>query len=840
MRTYLTYHPTLFTCSRAIFISCIFICAFATTASPNKESGSALFRPASWELVPDNDVVEQNGSKHNVGQLKEDTSHHEGHSVKVASFKFEYVKSELVLTFFIVVIGLFKLIYHQWKYPQAIVPESCCLIILGVLLGLFFFWFGSSRDVQFLEFDSKVFFFFLLPPIILEAAYSLNDRAFVDNLGTIVLYAVLGTVLNISIIGGFLVLFEWLGMFGTFGIHILDSLLFSSLIAAVDPVAVLSIFKEVGVNKMLYFMVFGESLLNDAVTVVCYNLVNEFKELTAITLFDCFLGLIAFLCVSLGGCLIGFIFGVLSSIITKHTIHVRVVEPVVCFGMAYLSYVCSELFHFSGIIGIICCGLFQTHYTMSNLSAKSQISINYITKVVSSVSESLIFIILGVMLVNERSWFWDDWHPSFSLYSLLLCIFARFLVVFVLTYVVNHVTGGVRYISFQEQIIMAYGGLRGAVSFSLAFMLSDEVDTKSTLLSATYVVILFTVFGQGCTIKFLVQWLNIRLAKKEDHFRLFNAFNKGMVNNMTQGIEDIIGVKDYTFMKHMSKLSRRYLRPYLQRNYVEKKTEDRLVMIETEENFKESLRSASSKPSLVRQQTIEDMSEQGSVTIDLYDEHQELMTATMSKKRKRTEETEKEVEELTKDTMQIQALFNGSAAFYPDRNLVDEDIRERSQSRNTYAQHLQRLKGLGDLSEVRKKKSLLGMRRAPRKKMSVTKGMLSVSAASLGVSHQPSSESQSLNENSLNHKITLSQKMSNASIFDKIQEVDETADSVSSAAPVNPTLPTNEQENQTPTKRQHVRFHQYFRHMDSNATEEEPSTPTVNDVKKNQEKSDAR
>lgn len=48
--------------------------------------------------------------------------------------------------------------------------------------------------------------------------------------------------------------------------------------------------------------------------------------------------------------------------------------------MAYLAYVVSELFHFSGIIGIIACGLFQTHYTMLNLTGKGYISINYIIK----------------------------------------------------------------------------------------------------------------------------------------------------------------------------------------------------------------------------------------------------------------------------------------------------------------------------------------------------------------------------------------------------------------------------------------------------------------------------
>jgi NhaP-type Na+/H+ or K+/H+ antiporter len=79
---------------------------------------------------------------------------------------------------------------------------------------------------------------------------------------------------------------------------------------------------------------------------------------------QCLLGLAAFLCVSFGGLGIGFFFGVLSSVVTRFTIHARVVEPVVCFTMAYLSYLCSELFHFSGIIGVIACGLFQVSFNM--------------------------------------------------------------------------------------------------------------------------------------------------------------------------------------------------------------------------------------------------------------------------------------------------------------------------------------------------------------------------------------------------------------------------------------------------------------------------------------------
>ena len=61
-----------------------------------------------------------------------------------------------------------------------------------------------------------------------------------------------------------------------FSISLIECLVFSALIVAVDPVAVLAIFQEVGVNNVLYFLVFGESLMNDAVTVVIYNMMKTF------------------------------------------------------------------------------------------------------------------------------------------------------------------------------------------------------------------------------------------------------------------------------------------------------------------------------------------------------------------------------------------------------------------------------------------------------------------------------------------------------------------------------------------------------------------------------------
>ncbi|XP_076365416.1 Na(+)/H(+) exchanger beta-like isoform X1 [Tachypleus tridentatus] len=501
--------------------------------------------------VPSESVREDGKSLHSYHEATEkmsnksndsETGDSEVHGIHVASWKWEYVKTPFIYTTFVIIAGLCKVGYHHADFLSTIIPESCILIILGVAVGTIVYVTGSTSLVP--HFTSRAFFLFLLPPIVLESAYSLHDSAFFSNLGTILLYALVGTLLNCFTIGPSLYGLSEAGVMGPVNIGIIECLVFSALISAVDPVAVLAIFQEIGINKVLYFLVFGESLLNDAVTVVLYTLMVGLSSTPYITAEQIALGGASFLCVSLGGLLIGIVMGVITALVTKQTQHVRVVEPLAMLGIAYLSYLLAEMVHFSGIISIIACGLVQAQYAQFNISKKSYITVKYFIKMLSAVCDTIIFLFLGMVLVSDD----HIWQTGFVFWATAMCLIARFCSVYFLTFLANYFER-LHTIQMTEQFIMAYGGLRGAVAFSLVIMLDTHtIPNKRMFVTTTLFIILFTVFIQGSTVKPLVNLLKIRTQDKSDH-SLFEEVHAKVVDSIMAGIEEVTGDHSENYWK---------------------------------------------------------------------------------------------------------------------------------------------------------------------------------------------------------------------------------------------------------------------------------------------------
>merc|ERR1712233_139335 len=127
------------------------------------------------------------------------SSEHEHHGIHLADFRWQLYEWHICVTLTMVLGVLINIYYHQIPILNGL-PESCFLIVLGVVMGALIYVGGSEEDSVF-KLTSNLFFNVLLPPIILDAAFSLYSRDFLTNSLNIFVYAVLGTVANILIIG---------------------------------------------------------------------------------------------------------------------------------------------------------------------------------------------------------------------------------------------------------------------------------------------------------------------------------------------------------------------------------------------------------------------------------------------------------------------------------------------------------------------------------------------------------------------------------------------------------------------------------------------------------------
>ncbi|XP_075708815.1 sodium/hydrogen exchanger 4 [Rhinoderma darwinii] len=484
------------------------------------------------------------------------------------------------ITLWIILASYAKIGFHLYHKLPAIMPESCILIAIGVLLGGIIF--GTDHKAP-PAMRTDIYFLYLLPPIVLEGGYFLPTRPFFDNIGTIIWWSVMGTLINAFGIGLSLYGICQIEAFALSDVSLLQNLLFGSLISAVDPVAVLAVFEEISVNEQLYMMIFGESLLNDGITVVLYNIFISFTQMHTyeqIETVDVFAGIGRFFMVGIGGVCFGILFGFLSAFITRFTKNITSIEPLLVFMFSYLSYLSAEAFYLSGILSMTACAMTMKNYIEENISKNSSITIKYFMKMLSSVSETLIFIFMGVSTVGKN----HEWNWAFVSFTLLFCLIWRALSVFLLFSIINRFR--TYPFSFKDQVIIAYSGLRGASSFSLVFLLPVLLfPRKKMFITSTIVVIYFTVFIMGITTGPLVRFLNVKRTSREETVN--QEIHTRLMDHLKAGIADVCGHwGHYQMREKFKKVDHRFLRKALIR---ENQPKSRIVDLHKKLEIKQAI-----------------------------------------------------------------------------------------------------------------------------------------------------------------------------------------------------------------------------------------------------------
>ncbi|EPQ25966.1 uncharacterized protein PFL1_06421 [Pseudozyma flocculosa PF-1] len=411
------------------------------------------------------------------------------------------------------------------------VHETIVGLFAGMFVGLCL-RVGPGEQVQkMLSFSNTIMLNVLLPPIILASGYDLRQENFFRNFGTILIFAFAGTFISAVVVGVIVYIWSLLHL-ESISLSLLECLIFGSTLSATDPVTILAIFNTYKVDPKLYSIIFGESLLNDAVSIVMFDTLNTFrgKEIFISSIFH---GVGLFLFVFTFSMLLGVCFGLGCSLLLKHSRLSSYPQLETCLIalIAYTSYFFSNGVTMSGIVSLLFCGITLKHYAYHNMSRRTQRATRYTFQTLANLSENFIFIYLGLSLFTQEILVYK---PLFIIVTVLAVVVSRYCAVFPIASAINGIkrarnrrrasrvggggpprsNGSDEELPREYQMMLFWAGLRGAVGFALSA--SIEGQNAIALQTTVLVAVVITVIVFGGTTAQMLEILGIRTGVQDD------------------------------------------------------------------------------------------------------------------------------------------------------------------------------------------------------------------------------------------------------------------------------------------------------------------------------------
>jgi len=299
----------------------------------------------------------------------------------------------------------------------------------------------------------------------------------------------------------------------------MEALLFGALISAVDPVATLSIMgnAELRCDPLLYSLVFGESVLNDAIAISLFRVFAKYYNPDGPDWNEANIpaALFSFVTISISSVAVGVALGLVASFVYRHTVLRQYpnLETSLLFSFCYLCYAVGEAMGLSGIMALFFQGVTLSHYNAHNLSETALTASEQIFATLATISETAVFLYMGAGVFTGR---FKNYDPLFSLLALLFCLLGRALNIFPLSAIANlcrsggsgimngsgHsnrsrgvVSSGDRKISIQMQCVLWFAGLRGAIAFALAMNMPGP--NRDVYATCTLSICIFTTVVCG-------------------------------------------------------------------------------------------------------------------------------------------------------------------------------------------------------------------------------------------------------------------------------------------------------------------------------------------------------
>jgi CPA1 family monovalent cation:H+ antiporter len=392
-------------------------------------------------------------------------------------------------------------------------PYTVALVFMGALAGFVGENVQAFSFLQGFKFSPELVFYVFLPTLIFESSFHINFSHFRQNFNMITWLSTIGLMINAMIIASVLNL--------VLGFDIITSLLFGALISPTDPIAVIALFKKVGAPKRLTTIVEGESLANDGMALVFFQLILGFAMSQSFDGFK-FSGVIGSLSLNIfGGLLVGTVLGFAFSKMLDYVKNSKEIEISITLILAHSTFLIADhFFSVSGILATVAAGLVIGNYGAYKISPVVKDIMIHFWDYMAFVANSLLFLIVGMVIWSIKGQILPLWESI--LIVLAAVIIARAVVTYTMVPIINVLFPKER-VSLAWMHIIQWSGLRGALVMALVLSLPTDLAYYNEILIFSVSVIFFTIVFNGITMEPLLSKLGIKKFSLAEEFEYDEA-----------------------------------------------------------------------------------------------------------------------------------------------------------------------------------------------------------------------------------------------------------------------------------------------------------------------------
>jgi monovalent cation/hydrogen antiporter len=410
---------------------------------------------------------------------------------------------ELVVLSLMALVVILAALARRFRTPYPIV-----LVVGGLAISLL-------PNLPQVSLNPDLIFLVFLPPLLFTAAFHTSWRDFRSNLVGI-------SMLAFGLVGFTAAALAYMAAWLLPGFDHRAGFVLGALVASTDAIAASAIAKRVGLPKRIIDLLEGESLVNDATSLVALEfsvamlVSNQVPTVGAGVLRLVYLAAVGILLGLLAGRLIHWCQSRLSD---------APLEITLALMAPYLSYIAAESIHASGVLATVACGIYLGHNRAQSLSMRARLESDAVLNTFDFALNGLVFILIGLQLPQILAGIRNLPLSSLILEGALLTvalIALRMTWVFAESWISRTVRRLIKrpqpHVPSRELFIVGWTGMRGVIALAAAISLPDALDNgaafpqRDLLIFLTFFVILITLVAQGLSLPFLIRKLGLTVS----------------------------------------------------------------------------------------------------------------------------------------------------------------------------------------------------------------------------------------------------------------------------------------------------------------------------------------